>query len=91
MFRMIRAQSFSGVLTGQAEHPLKAFRANVLEANEADAGDGVTVVEFRPERCRQLTMNHGRLDPEVGNFIHVARVSVCSCVTRHTLLTPPPG
>jgi hypothetical protein len=53
------------VLAGEAQHPGKALRPDVLEADQADASDSVTVVQLWPERRRELTLNDLRLDPEV--------------------------
>src|SRR6185436_2011043 len=54
-----------GVLAGEPEHPGKTLRANVFEANQADANHGMAVVQFRRERCGQLPLDHVRFGPEV--------------------------
>ena len=53
------------VLARQAEDRREPARPDVLEADEANPGDGMTVMELRTERRRQLTLHDRRVDPEV--------------------------
>jgi hypothetical protein len=48
-----------------AEPEWQPRRPDVLQPDEADAGDGVSVHEQRPERPRDEARGDGRVDPVV--------------------------
>src|SRR5213075_147288 len=53
------------ILARQTEQARKPGRPDVLQSNETNSTDGVSVVQLRPERRRQLTLHHLSIDAEV--------------------------
>jgi len=53
------------VLARESERLRHERRADLLEADEADPGDGVIALELRPKTIRQQTRDDVRIDAEV--------------------------
>src|SRR5947207_1833715 len=51
-------EAMRGVLAGETGDRGEAFRTDVLQADQADAGDRVTVVQLRTECAGKLALGH---------------------------------
>jgi hypothetical protein len=53
------------VLTCESHRPWDERRPDLLQPDQADAGDGMIALELGRQACRQEALNHLRVHPEV--------------------------
>src|SRR5262249_46625155 len=57
--------AMSGILAGQSDRPGKTLRPDLLQPNQADACDGIPVLQLRTEGRGKVAADDVRRDPKV--------------------------
>ena len=78
-----------GVLRGSSKPLRNKTRPKVLEPNHAHAADGIAVVKLGPERRRNGSRHHFRIDAKVKQ--HSTRDDAVDHIQQHRLLFPDPA
>lgn len=60
-----------GVLAAETDKLRHGLRADVLKPNQANTGDCLPFVQFRPEASRYFALHYFRVNPKVGKYAPV--------------------